>query len=124
MSDEAGVMETAQSVSGVEMAVGLSPFQMGLSRIRRNRGAIIAFWIVVFYVFVAAFAPVLVKLLNIDPYSLDREAINDFGLPAGPSAVCRGTIRSGSNRAQDATSSGDSCTGREFRCSSEPLGPS
>ncbi|MFN5603139.1 MAG: ABC transporter permease, partial [Actinomycetes bacterium] len=84
MSDEAGVMETAQSVSGVEMAVGLSPFQMGLARIRRNRGAIIAFWIVVFYVFVAAFAPVLVKLLNIDPYALDREAINDFGLPAGP----------------------------------------
>lgn len=84
MSDEAELMKAAQSVPSVEIAMGLSPFQMGMARIRRNRGAIIAFWIVVFYVFVAAFAPVLVKLLNIDPYSLDREAINDFGLPAGP----------------------------------------
>jgi peptide/nickel transport system permease protein len=64
--------------------VGLSPLQLGLQRFRRNRFAVIAFWVVVFYVFVAIFAPVLVRLLNIDPYDLDRGAINDFGLPDGP----------------------------------------
>ncbi|MEY2611094.1 MAG: ABC transporter permease [Acidimicrobiia bacterium] len=67
-----------------EPAAGLSPFQMGLARVRGNRMAVIAFWVVIFYVFVAAFAPILVRLLNIDPYALDRQAINDFGLPAGP----------------------------------------
>ena len=67
-----------------EPTAGLSPFQMGLARVRGNRLAVIAFWVVIFYVFVAAFAPILVRLLNIDPYALDRQAINDFGLPAGP----------------------------------------
>ena len=71
-------------VSVDEPAAGLSPFQMGLARVRGNRMAVIAFWVVIFYVFVAAFAPILVRLLNIDPYALDRQAINDFGLPAGP----------------------------------------
>lgn len=70
--------------SGAAVSEGLSPFRLGLARVRGNRGAVIAFWVVVFYVFVAAFAPVLVRILNIDPYALDREAINDFGLPAGP----------------------------------------
>lgn len=63
---------------------GLSPFQLGLARVRGNRAAVVAFWVVVFYVFVAIAAPILVRLLNIDPYALDRRAINDFGLPAGP----------------------------------------
>ena len=70
--------------SGAAVSEGLSPFRLGLARVRGTRGAVIAFWVVVFYVFVAAFAPVLVRILNIDPYALDREAINDFGLPAGP----------------------------------------
>lgn len=64
--------------------VGLSPFQLGLQRLRRDRLAVFAFWVVAFYVFVAVFAPILVRVLNIDPYELDRDAINDFGLPAGP----------------------------------------
>jgi len=68
----------------VPEAVGLSPFQLGLMRLRRDRVAVIAFYIVMFYVFVGVFAPVLVQIFNIDPYALDREAINDFGLPAGP----------------------------------------
>jgi peptide/nickel transport system permease protein len=46
--------------------------------------AVVGFGVVVFFVFVAVFAPILVQLLNIDPYELDREAINEFGLPAGP----------------------------------------
>ncbi len=46
--------------------------------------AVVAFWIVMFYVFVAIFAPILVRLFNIDPYALDRNAVNDYGLPAGP----------------------------------------
>ena len=82
------VMGVGESVPGLEVvsepvAVGLSPFKLGLQRVRRDRLAVIAFWVVAFYVFVAVFAPLLVRLLNIDPYALDREAINDYGLPAG-----------------------------------------
>lgn len=65
------------------VSVGLSPFQLGLQRVRRDRLAVIAFWVVAFYVFIAVFAPILVRVFNIDPYALDRQAINDYGLPAG-----------------------------------------
>ena len=80
-----GLGDTASSPEVVSdpQAVGLSPFKLGLQRVRRDRLAVIAFWVVAFYVFIAVFAPVLVRVLNIDPYALDREAINDFGLPAG-----------------------------------------
>lgn len=82
------VMGVGESVPGMDVAsepvaVGLSPFKLGLQRVRRDRLAVIAFWVVAFYVFIAVFAPLLVRLLNIDPYALDREAINDYGLPAG-----------------------------------------
>jgi len=73
-----------ESVRGDVVAEGMSPFRLGLARVRGNRAAVVAFWVVMFFVFVAIFAPVLVKIFNIDPYALDREAINDFGLPAGP----------------------------------------
>jgi len=63
--------------------VGLSPARLGLQRFRRDRVARIAFYVVVFYVSVAVFAPVICRILNIDPYELDRDAINDYGLPRG-----------------------------------------
>lgn len=43
-----------------------------------------SFWVVSFYAAVAVLAPLIVRLLNVDPYALDRSAINDFGLPIGP----------------------------------------
>jgi len=84
MSDTADAPELSVLPVGAVPSEGLSPFRMGLARMKQNRAAKTAFWIVSFYVFVAVFAPVLVRILNIDPYALDREAINDFGLPAGP----------------------------------------
>lgn len=79
-----GVSDGTDVVSVVAGSVGLSPFQLGLQRLRRDKVAVVAAYVVAFYVFIALFAPVLVQILNIDPYALDREAINDFGLPAGP----------------------------------------
>jgi peptide/nickel transport system permease protein len=35
------------------------------------------------YLFVAAFAPVICAVLGISPYSLDGDALNDYGLPKG-----------------------------------------
>lgn len=79
-----GVSDGTDVVAVVAGSVGLSPFQLGLQRLRRDKVAVVAAYVVAFYVFIALFAPVLVQILNIDPYALDREAINDFGLPAGP----------------------------------------
>jgi len=84
MSATANVPESSVLSVGAPSSQGLSPFRMGLARVKQNRAAKVAFWVVSFYVFVAVLAPVLVRILNIDPYALDREAINDFGLPAGP----------------------------------------
>jgi peptide/nickel transport system permease protein len=65
-------------------SAGLSPWRLGMRRFKKGRLGVIAFWVVLFFVLVAVFAPVLVRLLNVDPYSLDRNSINDFGLPKGP----------------------------------------
>ncbi len=64
--------------------VGLSPFQLGIARLRRDRVAVIGFWVIVAFVFMAVFAPIIVKIFGLDPYKLDRSAINDYGLPKGP----------------------------------------
>lgn len=83
---ESAVLESADDTGVVvePAAVGLSPFRLGMRRVRRDRVAVVAFWVVMFFVFVGLFAPILVKVLNIDPYALDREAVNDYGLPKGP----------------------------------------
>jgi ABC-type dipeptide/oligopeptide/nickel transport system permease subunit len=68
----------------VSESAGLSPWQLGMRRFRKGRLGVAAFWVVCFFVFVAIFAPIIVRVLNIDPYALDRDAINDYGLPKGP----------------------------------------
>lgn len=62
---------------------GRTPRQLVWARFRRDRVAVVSMWIVVFFVLVAVFAPVIVKVLGVDPYALDRDALNDFGLPKG-----------------------------------------
>ena len=77
------VLEAEENASFQTTAFGLSPTRLGIQRLRRDRLAVAGFGVVVFFVVIAVFAPILVQLLNIDPYELDRNAINEFGLPAG-----------------------------------------
>jgi len=62
---------------------GRTPRQLAWARFRRDRIAVASMWVVVFFIVVAIFAPVIVKLLGVDPYELDRDSLNDFGLPKG-----------------------------------------
>jgi peptide/nickel transport system permease protein len=39
--------------------------------------------VIIFYLVVAAFAPVICAVLSISPYTLDGDALNDYGLPKG-----------------------------------------
>jgi len=63
--------------------VGMSPTQLAWARFRRDRAAVVGLWVVVFFVAVAVLAPLLVRVLGVDPFKLDRRALNDFGLPKG-----------------------------------------
>lgn len=73
----------AHDVSVAAGIEGKSPKQLAWMRFRQDRWAIAALWVVGFYVFVAAFAPVICAVLSISPYRLDTDALNDFGLPRG-----------------------------------------
>ena len=77
-------IEITAEVKDISDSSGLSPWQLGMRRFRKGRLGVIALGVVLFYVLVAIFAPLIVRLLNVDPYALDRQAINDFGLPKGP----------------------------------------
>lgn len=53
------------------------------TRFRSDRWAMAGLCIVAFYGLVALFAPLVCAALGISPYALDRDALNDYGLPLG-----------------------------------------
>lgn len=77
-------MLVVEGVTAVPATVaGRTPRQLAWARFRRDRIAVVSMWVVVFFIVVAVLAPVIVKLLGVDPYQLDRDSLNDFGLPKG-----------------------------------------
>lgn len=62
---------------------GKSPRQLAWLRFRRDKVAMVSAGVVIFFVLVAALAPVICAVLGISPYELDRGALNDYGLPKG-----------------------------------------
>lgn len=62
---------------------GKSPKQLAWMRFRRDKFAMFAAGVILFYIVVAALAPVICAVLGISPYELDGDALNDFGLPKG-----------------------------------------
>lgn len=61
-----------------------SPGRLAWERFRRDRVAVTASFVVLFFVCIALFAPLVCKALGINPLTLDRKALNDYGLPNGP----------------------------------------
>jgi peptide/nickel transport system permease protein len=62
---------------------GKSPKQLAWMRFRKDRFAIFAAGVILFYILAAIFAPVICAVLGISPYALDGQALNDYGLPKG-----------------------------------------
>ena len=79
--DSAGDDGTA--VSATESIVSRSPRELAWARLSRDKFARVALGVIFFYLFVAAFAPIICALLGISPYELDGDALNDYGLPKG-----------------------------------------
>ena len=70
-------------VSVADSIVSKSPRELAWARLSRDKFARVALGVIVFYLFVAAFAPVICAVLGISPYALDGDALNDYGLPKG-----------------------------------------
>jgi peptide/nickel transport system permease protein len=70
-------------VSVAELIVSKSPRELAWARLSRDKFARFALGVIIFYLFVAAFAPVICAVLGISPYALDGDALNDYGLPKG-----------------------------------------
>lgn len=62
---------------------GRTPRQLAWARFKRDRVAVVGLIVVLFFAFIAIFAPIIVKIIGTDPFKLDRRALNDFGLPKG-----------------------------------------
>jgi peptide/nickel transport system permease protein len=62
-----------------------SPLELFWRRLRRDKVALVALGIVVFMVFVAIFAPLIIKVLGLpDPNVQNDDLLGDFGEPTGP----------------------------------------
>ena len=63
---------------------GKSPREPAWARLSRDKFALFALGVIITYLLVAALAPVICAVLGISPYTLDGDALNDYGLPDGP----------------------------------------
>src|SRR3954463_14048059 len=65
-----------------------SPLELFWRRLRRDKVALISLGIVLFMVFVAIFAPLIVKVFGLpDPNTQNDQLLGDFGEPTGPSSA-------------------------------------
>ncbi len=71
------------AVIGTESIVSKTPRELAWARLSRDKFARVALGVIIFYLVVAAFAPVICAMLGISPYTLDGDALNDYGLPKG-----------------------------------------
>jgi peptide/nickel transport system permease protein len=85
---EGSGLATEEVLTGEERQItARSPLQLFWRRFRRDKVAMAALFFIVLLVLVAIFAPLIVKAVGApDPNVQDPDSLNDFGLPAGPSA--------------------------------------
>ena len=85
---EGAGVATEEVLSGEERAItARSPLQLFWRRFRRDKVAMGALFFICVLVLVAIFAPLIAKVLGAaEPNVQDSNALDDFGLPAGPSS--------------------------------------
>jgi peptide/nickel transport system permease protein len=82
-SDHAVETPTGSSVEQTEIA-GRSLTQIAWGRLRRDKVAMVSLGIVLLVILIAAFAPLITKLVGVDPLSFNSKVIDDSGgLPKG-----------------------------------------
>jgi peptide/nickel transport system permease protein len=80
--------DVESQLTGEQEAIAArSPLQLFWRRLRRDKVAIVALTFIVLLVLAAIFAPLIVKLVGApDPNTQSTAALDDFGLPSGPSS--------------------------------------
>jgi len=63
---------------------GRSPSQIAWSRLKRDKVGMISLGVIVLTVLIAVFAPLIARLLGLDPLEPHSDLIGDGGLPKGP----------------------------------------
>lgn len=63
--------------------VGLSPGRLALIRLRRDKTAVVAFWVLVFFLLVAIFAPVIQWIYGYNATTTNSSLLDDTGFPLG-----------------------------------------
>lgn len=77
---------TATPETAVGPVAGLSLRQLAWRRLKRDKAAMFAMWLLVFIFLTALLAPVITSLLGVNPYDFDLNALDPAqgSLPAGP----------------------------------------
>lgn len=82
-SDHALEAPAGSSPEPTEIA-GRSLGQIAWSRLKRDKVAVVSLTWVILVVLIAALAPLIVKIIGVDPYTFDAKAVSDAGgLPVG-----------------------------------------
>jgi len=63
--------------------VGRSPGQLALMRLRRDRTAVVSFWVLVFFILVAVLAPVIQWIYGYNATTTNSALLDDSGFPLG-----------------------------------------
>lgn len=80
--------EALDVTEGVEEIAARSPLELFWRRLRRDKVALVALGVIVLMIFVAIFAPLIVKVVGApDPNVQNNDLLGDFGEPTGPSSA-------------------------------------
>jgi peptide/nickel transport system permease protein len=74
---------TAEPVAPKEIQ-GRSLGQIAFSRLKRDKVAMAGLVLIIFFVLVAIFAPLLVRIFDVDPFITYTDQLDDLGFPSGP----------------------------------------
>jgi ABC-type dipeptide/oligopeptide/nickel transport system permease subunit len=84
MSSELAIMTTDEvptPAAAVKVKPGRSPSQIAFERLRADKVAVISFFVVIFFIVVAIFAPFLAGLSGQNPTHVDADLIDLYGYP-------------------------------------------
>jgi peptide/nickel transport system permease protein len=65
---------------------GRSLGQIAWARLRQDKVALVGAGMIIFFVLVAIFAPLLCSIVGVDPFSTNTDQLDDLGFPKGPFA--------------------------------------
>ncbi|MFC7547851.1 ABC transporter permease [Plantactinospora sp. GCM10030261] len=69
------------------VTVSKSPTRIAFERLRKDRVAVVSAGIFLFFVLIAIFAPLIVKIPGTDPYTYNQDLVDTYGFPTiGPNS--------------------------------------